>query len=86
MIFNELLSINNEVSVHIKNIQTHLIEVYKNLNGLSPSLMLDLFTKRELHYEKKKNICHGTETVPYKAAQSLELLPYDIKNSASLHL
>ena len=79
MIFNELLSINNEVSVHNKNIQTHLIEVYKNLNGLSSSLMLDLFTKRE-------NICRGTETVPYNAAQSLELLPYDIKNSASLHL
>ena len=40
--FNELLSINNEVSIHNKNIKTPLIEVYKNLNGLSPPIMLDL--------------------------------------------
>ena len=33
--FNELLSINNEVSIHNKNIQTLLIEIYKNLNKIS---------------------------------------------------
>ena len=43
---NELLSINNEVSIHNKNLQTLLIEVYKNLNGLSTTRMLDLFTAR----------------------------------------
>ena len=89
--FNELLSINNEVSIHNKNMQTLLIEVYKNLNGLSPPIMLDLFTTREniynlrnfreLHCEKKKTIRYGTETITYKAAQSWELLLYDIKSS-----
>ena len=63
--FTELLSINNEVSIHNKNIQTLLIEVYKNLNGLSPPIMLDLFTTREniynlrnfreLHRKKKED-------------------------------
>ena len=63
--FNELHSINNEASVHNKNIQTLLIEVYKNLNGLSSPIMLDLFTIRdsiynlrnfqELYCEKKEN-------------------------------
>ena len=43
---NELLSINNEVSIHNKNLQTLLIEVYKNLNGLSTTRKLDLFTAR----------------------------------------
>ena len=38
---NELLSINNEISIHNKNIKTLLIEVYKNLNGLSPPRMLE---------------------------------------------
>ena len=49
---NELLSINNEVSIHNKNknIQTLLIEVYKNLNGLSPPIMSGLFTTRENIY------------------------------------
>ena len=40
--FNELLSIHNEVSIHNKNIQTLLIEAYKNLNGLSLPIMLVL--------------------------------------------
>ena len=48
--FTELLSINNEVSIHNKNIQTLLIEVYKNLNGLSPPIMSGLFTTRENIY------------------------------------
>ena len=71
--FIELLSINNEVSIQNKNIQTLLIEGYKNLNGLSPPIMLDLFTTREkiynsrnfreLYYYKNKTIRHGTETV-----------------------
>ena len=92
--FSELLSINNEVSTNNKNIQTLLIEVYKNLNGLSPPIMLDLFTTRdniynlknfrELYCEKKKSIQYGTETVTYKAAKLWELLPYDIKNSPTL--
>ena len=37
--FNELLSINNEVSIHNKNIKTLLIELYKKLNRLSPPIM-----------------------------------------------
>ena len=32
--FNELFSINNEVSIHNKNIKTLLIEIYENLNAL----------------------------------------------------
>ena len=74
--------------------QILLIEVYKNLNGRSPPIMLDLFTTRdkiynlrnfrELHYEKKKTIRYGAETVIYKTAQLWALLPYDIKNSPTL--
>ena len=62
--------------------------LYKNLNGLSPPIMLDLFTTREniynlrnfreLHCEKKKTIRYGTETVTYKAAHLWGLLPHDI--------
>ena len=88
--FNELLFIDNEVSI----LNRLLIEVYKNWNGLSPTLMLDLFKKREniydvrnfrdLYYEKKKTIRYCTVTVTYKAAQLWELLPYDIKNSPTL--
>ena len=92
--FNELLSINNEVSIHNKNIQALLIEVHKDLNGLSPPIILDLFTIRnsiynlrifrEFYCEKQKTIRYGTETVTYKALQLWKLLPYYIKNSPTL--
>ena len=92
--FNELLSVNNEISIHSKNIQTLLIEVYMNLNGLSPPITSVLFTIRdniynlrnfrELYCEKKKTIRYGTETVTFKATQLWKLLPCDIKNSPTL--
>ena len=49
--FNELLSNNNEVSTYNKNIQTSLIEVYTNLNGLSPPKMLGLLTAQDNRYD-----------------------------------
>ena len=49
--FNELLSNNNEVSIYNKNIQTSLIEVYTNLNGLSPPKMLGLLTAQDNRYD-----------------------------------
>ena len=45
--FNQLLSINNEVSIHNKKIQTLPKEVYKNLNRILPPIMLDMFTTTE---------------------------------------
>ena len=93
---NELLSINNEVSIHNKNknIQTLSIEVYKNLNGLSPPIMSGLFTTREnmynlrdfreLYCEKKNPTRYDTETVTHQVAELWELLLYDIKNSPTL--
>lgn len=53
--FKKLLSINNEVSVHYKNIQILLVEVFKNLSGLLPPIMFDLFTARGNIY-KLRNI------------------------------
>ena len=48
--FNVLLSINNEVSMHNKNIKTRLTEVYKNLHGLSIRIILSLFTTKDNIY------------------------------------
>ena len=48
--FTELLSIKYEVSILIKNMQTLLTKVHMNLNGLSPPITLDLFTKRDNVY------------------------------------
>ena len=45
--FNVLLSINNEVSIYDKNIKARLTEAYKNLHGLSTSITLGLFMKKD---------------------------------------
>ena len=92
--FNELLIITNEVTIHHKNIQTLLTEVYKNLNGLSPPIMLDLFktrhniynlrNHREICNDIRKTVRYGTETVTYKSAQLWELLPCEIKRCSTL--
>ena len=83
--FHELLSFNNKVSIHNKNIQTLLIEVHKNLDRPLPPTMSDLFTKRDnicnlrnfrkFYYEIKNIMRYGTENVRYKAGQLWELLP-----------
>ena len=82
--FNELNYINHEVSIHNKSIEIRLIEVYKNLNGLSPPLMLGIFTTREniynlrnfreLHCEKKKTIRYDTDSVTKRQLSSFPTL------------
>ena len=48
--FNELLSIDNEVPIHNKNIQTLSIEVDKNSDGLCPPLILDMLATLQDKY------------------------------------
>ena len=51
----ELLERDGLVSIHHKNIQAIAIEMFKNLNGMSPEITNDLFVQRtENHY----NLCH----------------------------
>ena len=46
--FDELLSRDNSVTIHHRNIRTLAVETYKIQQGLSPDFMNDIFSKREL--------------------------------------
>ena len=43
VLFEEVLEINNSVSVHCKNLLCLAIELYKVFNGISPDVTKDVF-------------------------------------------
>ena len=45
--FEELLQKDGSVSIHNRNLQFLAIEIFKSINGLSPTFMNDIFTNNE---------------------------------------
>ena len=85
----------NSFSVHERNIQSLAIEIYKFLNGLSPTFLNNVFHKnisnsynlrnhKELYYRNPKTVRYGTETVSYIGSKIWSKVPETIKMSSSL--
>ena len=85
----------NSFSIHERNIQSLAIEIYKFLNGLSPSFLNNVFHKnisksydlrnhKELYSRNPKTVRYGTETVSYMAPKIWSKVPETIKISSSL--
>ena len=56
--FESLLEQRNLVSIHVKNLQLLMTEIYKTKSGLSPPFMKDIFTERNTGY----NLKHGNDS------------------------
>ena len=92
--FEELLRKDNSFSIHHRNLQKLVVEIYKVKNNLSPALMKDVFPERLLPYNlRNANSCqssnvntvyNGTEAVSFRAPKTWALVPEDIKNAKSL--
>ena len=93
--FEGLLMKDNSFSIHERNIQSLAIEIYKFLNGLSPSFLNNVFHKnisnsydlrnhKELYPRNPKTIRYGTETVSYMTPKIWSKVPETIKMSSSL--
>ena len=75
--FQEILREQNEITIHQRNLQVSMTEVYKIVNGIAPPIMNSLFQFRcntnnirnlqEIYTENRKTVRHGTETVTYRA-------------------
>ena len=84
--FQDLLELDNSVTVHQKNLQKLATEMYKAKNNLSPLPMQDLFneqvtthdirSKRYCDIPKTRTVCYGPKT--------WELVPDNIKQATSL--
>ena len=93
--FEGLFRKDNSFSIHERNIQSLAVEIYKFLNGLSPSFLNNVFHKnisnsydlrnhKKLYSRNPKTVRYWTETVSYMAPKIWSKVPETIKMSSSL--
>ena len=88
--FNSLLKINNDVTIHQRNIQALMLEVFKIKYGLAPPIMNSMLTERrniynlrnfqEFETEKKRTVNYGLESFSYRSPQLWMALPKELKD------
>ena len=91
--FNELLKKDGSFTIHERNIQAMVIEVFKVINGISPKIMNKVFPLKEsLNYctrfpFKSRNVhtvAYGTETLNYMGPKLWSLVPNELREVKSL--
>ena len=91
--FKMLLDKDKSVTVHVRNIQTLAIEVFKTVNGVSPKIMSNVFPlkKTVTHCSKQifvtrntKTVNYGLETISVLGPKIWSILPKDWKLSNDL--
>ena len=85
--FDELLTKSNSSSIHTKNLQLLVGEVYKSLNRLSPEIAWDIFTPKQSRYNlrqgssliiPKARTTRGTNSFNFRAALAWNYLPQHV--------
>ena len=89
-----LLQRDGTLTIHKKNLQKLMMEVYKTINHLNPPYMWDLFTKKVVEYDFRiKILCElpparsqrfGTNSLIFKGSLLWNSLSDDTKTSQSL--
>jgi len=92
--FQDLLQLDNSVTIHDKNLQKLAVEMYKAKNKLSPLPMQQLFTETAMVHDLRnrrcwdipqvRTVCYGLESIRYRGPKTWESLPDDIKQAKSL--
>jgi len=92
--FEELLIKDSSVSIHQKNLQVLAIEIFKAKNGISPTIISDIFQFTNKPYNlrnqsilqraKNRTVYHGDESISSLAPKIWELIPNALKNENSL--
>ena len=61
--FEELLVKSKEVTIHCRNLQKLMIEIYECTNYISPAVLTEFFTTKEISYNLRiKNFPPDTES------------------------
>ena len=92
--FECLLTKNNEIAIHTKNLQKLMTEIYKSLNHESPSFMGDFFVQRELTYDLRikntlqipptKTISFGINSLAFRGSILWNAMPDTIKSAENV--
>ena len=91
-----LLKQRNLVSIHVKNLQLLMTEIYKTRSGLSPPFMKDIFAERNTGYNlrhsndsqlpKVHTTRYGIETICFVGNRLWLNLPNIIKEASTLSI
>ena len=92
--FEELLEKDNSFTVHHRNLQKLVTEIYKAKHNLSPPFMKEIFRDSINPYNLHRNpefknsnihsVSNGSETISFRGPKTWALVPDYIKNSKSL--
>ena len=87
--FEQLLAKDESVTMHDRNVQKLAIEMYKVKHNISPCLITEFITKRDVHYnmreksdvERKRHnkVLCGSETLRILGPKIWDLIPKNIK-------
>ena len=92
--FQELLDLDDAVTIHCRNLQKLAIEMYEVKNKISPSPLRELFneninshdlrSKRYWEASIVRTVHYGTKTIKYRGPKTWEMVPNFNKGSTSL--
>ena len=91
--YSELLEKDCAVTIHTKNLQLLMTEMYNTRNDLTPSSMQEIFCESESHYNLRNNefvqpgvrsVGNEAESVRVKGPQLWQMLSQTMRNSGSL--
>ena len=92
--FQELLSKDDSVSIHHRNLQKLVTEMYKVKHNLSPTIMNQVFSEQHIPYVLRNDstwassnihtVYSGTETISFRGPKAWKLLSNNIKEAKSL--
>ena len=94
--FESLLEQRNLASIHVKNLQLLITEIYKTKSSLSPPFMKDIFAERNTGYNlrhgndsqlpKVHTTTYGIETISFLGNRLWSTLPNILKQASTLSI
>ena len=94
--FKSLVSNHNEITIHQRNLQVLMTEIYKIINHIAPPIVSSLFEIRVnnhntryfqvLSNESRRTVNYGLETICYRAPFLWANLPPEYKLANSLNI
>ena len=92
--YENLLETHSELTIHQRNLQALMTEIYKIVNGVAPSIMNCLFEFRSNKYsirnfevlstDFRRTVNYGIETITWRAASLWAKLPCEYNLATSL--